>query len=514
MKRKLIACILSISLCTSFSYSLDVKASSSTYSEIETEDVISLADATTLIDLNNLENINYPNVKIENNIITITAGGNYAISGDLADGQIIVDSEDDEYVRILLNGVNISSSSSSAIYIKNAKKTILTLAENSKNNLSDGSTYIYNDPEADEPDATIFSKDDLIINGTGSLIINGNYKNCIRSKDDLTIENGDGLKATNSSKATKGYVRIDGGNINITSGEDGIQAESYLLINNGNINILSGNGSEYGEDHTDNDFPGGNRPSKNDFNLPYNETNDTTDSSTTEEESTSKKGIKAETNIEINGGTININSADDSIHSINDITINNGLLNLESGDDGINATTCTSEDTIDEIPTNPNYIENSTAKLTINGGTVVVNADGDGLDANGSIYINGGTTIINGPEDNNNGAIDYDNECIITGGTFIASGSLGMAQIPSKTSAQPIINLSISNQDANSIINVSDENGNSLITFAPTKKYQSVIISSPNIESNKTYFAYTGGTSTDINIVEFTQMEPTQMVKK
>lgn len=634
MKRKLISKLAIIALSASLinvAPELTVKANT-IYEPIATEDILNINDVETTITLGESISINGTGATVNNNVITITAGGTYSISGELSDGQIIVNSEDEKEVQILLNGVNITSSTTSPIYVESSEKTVITLADNTINTISDATNYIYEDDESDEPDAAIFSKDDLIINGTGSLLVNGNYNTGIRSKDDLTIESGnitvnsvddgikgkdsltilngnftinagaDGLKATNSSKETKGYVRIDGGTFNITCNNDGIQAESKIIINDGTFNILSGNGSEYGEEHTEENPmmpPDGNLPTDgevppelpdNNGTLPPNfpndnngelppelpsgsenmtpptieipSTNDTsTDTSTDSDTSSeSKKGIKAVIGIEINDGIFNLNCADDTInsdgfvtinngdftietgddalHSETDLNINNGFINITksyeglegnlitikdgtikivSSDDGINGSEITETDSTDEdistlsVDTNSEFTNpegnmpgidtsNSNAIINIDGGYILVNASGDGLDSNGSIYINGGTTIINGAESNDNGALDYDVDCIVTSGTLIAVGSSGMAQYPSATSTQSSIVLKLSNQAANTLVNIQSEDGENILTFSPSNKYSSIVISSPKIKTGTTYTAYIGGASTGTSI--------------
>lgn len=130
---------------------------------------------------------------------------------------------------------------------------------------------------------------------------------------------------------------------------------------------------------------------------------------------------------------------------------------------------------------------------TINGGYLVVDSDGDGLDANGDLTMNGGTVIVNGPTNGGNGALDYDGEFNMSGGTLIASGSLGMVQTPSSSSKLNTINVSLTSQEANTLIRVESEDGEDIVTFKPTKTYSSVVICTPDIKSNETYKVYVGG---------------------
>ncbi|MTM43133.1 carbohydrate-binding domain-containing protein, partial [Turicibacter sanguinis] len=266
-------------------------------------------------------------VSIDGNTITITSGGTYNISGTLTDGQIIVDSSDELDVELVLNGVEITSSSSAPIYVKNAKNAIINLVEGTENIVTDSDSYVLEDPTNNEPNAAIFSKDDLKIKGTGSLVVNANYDHGIVSKDDLKIKNGnitvtsvgdglkgkdsieiedgtltinaggDGLQSSNAEDPTRGYITIDGGTLNIVAGLDGIQAETNVTINGGSFDIQSGGGST-------------NSSSSTNTNMIWGQWGAPASQTTTETSSSSAKGIKAVVDITINGGTFTIDSSD------------------------------------------------------------------------------------------------------------------------------------------------------------------------------------------------------------
>ena len=174
-------------------------------------------------------------------------------------------------MRLVLDGFAVSCSDTSPIYGLQCKKLILTLAEGTENQVSDGSSYVFENPDDDEPDAAIFCKGDLTVNGSGSLTVNGNYSDGIRSKEDLKIISGqiqvtavkdglkgkdsltvkdgqiqitsgeDGLKANNDSDPDKGYLIIDGGQIQISAGDDGIHSETWLTIHDGTITVEESN---------------------------------------------------------------------------------------------------------------------------------------------------------------------------------------------------------------------------------------------------------------------------------
>lgn len=492
-------------------------------------------------------------------VLTITSGGTYVLNGTLSSGQIVVNSNDTNVVRLVLNGVEITCEDNAPLYVENAKKVVVSLEEGTTNRFTDGATYGTN---TEEPDSAIFSKDDLTFNGTGTLEVNANYQNGITSKDDLRImegtfivnavnhgikgkdmvaikdgnfkvnAGGDAIKSTEDVDQTKGFVNIEAGTFNLTAGQDGIQGETNVQILGGTYEIVTNGGSANGETHTQEMGMGGMmRPER-----------------ATEETSTSYKGIKATQNIMITNGTIHLDTADDSIHSNHNIEISGGEIKAASGDDGIHADNLltitagnidvtksyeglealnvvisggdiqvvASDDGINVAGGNDssalsrpganNFSQttNSDAKLQIDGGTITVDADGDGLDANGAIYMNGGMVVVNGPTNGGNGALDYDTACEVTGGTFIAAGSMQMAQGVSESSTQPTLMMTFTQatQAAGTMIHVKDEAGNIVVSCAPTKAYQSLVISSPELIQGKTYTLSYG--ASDISIGSFT----------
>ena len=263
-----------------------------TYSDYELDDSFDRQSAASITLSGSTAQSNGSGVSINNATVTISKEGCYLISGELEDGQIIVDAGDSDKVQLVLDNASIHCSTGSAILVRNADNVKVTLAADSENELSDGTEYQTDD---DNPDAALFSKDDLVINGSGSLTVQGNYKHGIAGNDDLVITGGrltvnslshalrgkdsvaildgtfvltsqkDGIQASNTEDSTKGWVQIDGGNFTIQSSGDGIQAETNLSIYDGSFTITSGGGAVNGADHTENrgggfGRPGGNRP--------------------------------------------------------------------------------------------------------------------------------------------------------------------------------------------------------------------------------------------------------------
>lgn len=237
-------------------------------------------------------------ISISGNVATITSKGTYVITGKTNDGQLIVDISKDDDVRIILKNADITCKNSAPIYIKSADKTILTLWEGTNNILSDTTSFSYSDSIEKEPNATLFSKDSLTINGTGSLKINGNFNNGIQTKDHLKIIGGDiTVNCDNDAIKGKDSVTIAGGNLKLTAGGDGITSSNADVSDTGYVNILAGN-------------------------IVMNVTN---------------KGINAESLVYIQGGTCNIDSNDDSINCNNEFKMDAGTLVLNTKDDAIRA---------------------------------------------------------------------------------------------------------------------------------------------------------------------------------
>ena len=483
------------------------------------------------------------NVKFKNSTLTIQAEGIYVLSGNL-NGNVVVDVDNETNVRIILNNANITSSDGSAIYGKNSDKIIITLDENSTNTLEDTSKYSISDMKA-----TVFSNDDLTINGTGTLTVKANYANAIQSNDSVKIVNGtitinavnngivanddvkikngsinitsgnDGIKAKNEEDDTKGYVLVEGGNIKINAQGDGIQGVNYVEIDNGILDITTGGGaSNTTKTHQEN------------FRQMINQI------SSNSEDSESYKGIKAGNNIYIKNGTVNINSADDTLHSNGTLRVENGTLNISAGDDGMHADSDlvidggnidikdsyegiegatvtinggdikvkTSDDGInvaggsddDKSGFEDPFASNSDNKLTINGGKIYVNSDGDGLDSNGNIYLNDGTVYVDGPTNSGNGALDYNGEFVQQGGILIAVGSSGMAQaISSNSSVYALSAYLTSTQSANTKITLTDESGNEIVSYTPTKSFQHVVIATSSLKNGSKYNLVLNGTT-------------------
>ena len=284
-------------------------------------------------------------------VVTITKGGVYRISGSSENGRVYVDAGSDK-VWLLLDGLDLTADCA-PIFVAQADKTVLTLAKDSENKLADRAHEEPSDEDLAKVDGVVYSKDDLIINGSGALTVKANYDKGIHGKDDLRLRGGkitvdavgdaiqgndsieisagnytvttkkDGFVTKTTDKDGKGYLEVSGGTFTVTADGDGFTAATELTIEDGAFMITTGGGSKNGRTHTDNDFGG--------FGRGGSSTQTTTDT-------TSAKGLKAETTLKISGGVFTIDSQDDGVHCDDTVLINGTpYMEISTGDDGVHA---------------------------------------------------------------------------------------------------------------------------------------------------------------------------------
>ncbi len=179
-------------------------------------------------------------------VIKVDSGGAYVLSGSLQGGRLLINSTDDEPVRLVLNGADISSTDGPAIYVMQAKKLVIILADGKVNSISDGSTYSSVANDENDPNSAIFSMDDLTIIGNGTLNVKANYNNGIYSKDKLKIGGGIiSVKAEDDALVGRDCVLISGGKIDLISGDEGIKTtnndvdKGFIQITGGSVKIAS-----------------------------------------------------------------------------------------------------------------------------------------------------------------------------------------------------------------------------------------------------------------------------------
>ena len=449
---------------------------SSNNSNILSEKIEIAEDNSCTVDINGEIDITGDGAWYDGNVLTITKGGEYTLSGTVSNGYIYIETDDD--VKIVLNNLSVYNNNGAALYCYKAKNLYIELAEGSENTLSDCVHYSFegkNESETEnEPNAALYSKSDVIIYGEGSLTVNGSYGLGIRCNDDLTIKSGninvsavtngirgsdsvtieggnikvtaekDGIKSTNDSDKDKGYILISGGNVDITAGEDGIQAETDLSVTGGEITVTTD--GEVAQGGNDGNFGGffGRRSASDNGNyglnsdLLYNGADNVTQqelTSSVSEDATSK-GIKCGGDMTVSGGKITVDSTDHCVHSAGTLTISGGELTLSSSmGKGISSHGNLQIDsgTIDVLNSTEGI--ESKAVFTVNGGEITVEASDDGLNSGGGsdsmffggsdasdgehdMYLNGGYIYINASGD----GIDSNGNITVNGGTIIVNG--------------------------------------------------------------------------------------------
>lgn len=472
-------------------------------------------------------------IAVLDGVITVRSPGTYVFSGNLTDGRILVDAKGEDVV-LVLNGADITCSYGSPLYIYKSSSTTVHLMEGTENSLTDSGSYTFADEYSsqtdDEPNACLYSKSDLILQGAGSLTVNANYNNGITSKDTLEIYNlnltvnaanhgingrdsnkidsaaitvscgGDAIRSTNDSDTSLGWVGVSNSSLDLNSGEDGIQAETALSISNGRCTIVSGGGS-------------GKKPSGD----------------------TSAKGIKAGSDLNLNGGIYLLDCSDDAVHSNGnlsicggsysisscddamhadgrltvsngeidiltsyeglegaDVEISGGTVHLISSDDGLNAAGGADGSGLGGFG-NGNAFNGPdfNHSITISGGCVVVQAAGDGLDSNGSINISGGTVVVSS-SGRGDGALDYDGGFTLSGGILFASDTGAMSAAPDNAGQYTAAVRFDTTLSAGTYVAFIGEKQTFTVQLPVDSAF--VLFSSPELEGGGTYTVVSGGT--------------------
>lgn len=440
-------------------------------------------------------------VTVSDGVITITKAGNYKLTGTY-EGQIKVEAADSDMVRLILNNATITNSTGAAINVVEADEVVIYTASGTTNTVSDGSSY--SDTASGSPDAAIYSKSDLTLAGEGTLKVEGKYEEGIHTTDGLVIASGTlEVNAANTGIKGKDYVDILDGTITVTASQDGIKATNdtdgnrgWVRLSGGTVNISAGD-----------------------------------------------DGFKAERVLEISGGTLNITQANEGIEA-QYINILDGTVNVTSSDDGINAsysTTSTSTESTTATSTNQSAqggqnsapqapsgsagqapsgtmgqppagggadggmgggggtFEVVDATINITGGTVTVNANGDGIDSNGTATLSGGTLIVNGPFTGGNASLDTNGDLLLNGTTVAAGNSGDMFEVPSTNSTSGYVKISnVSNLSAGTTVQVTDSSGNVVANYKVTNSNTALIlVSSSKITKGESYTVYTTTDSVD-----------------
>ena len=439
-------------------------------------------------------------VSVENGTITITSGGTYRLSGEYS-GQVKIEAGKSDTVRLVLDNAKITNSTGAAINVVSAAEAIIYTAAGTTNTVADEANYTATGD--DDPDAAIYSTANLTLTGEGSLSVEGAYEEGIHTTGGLVIASGTlDVNAANTGIKGKDYVVITGGIVNVTAAQDGIKSTN-----------------------TDDESLGFTRLSAGSVTV-----------------SAGDDGLKAPHTLEISGGTLNIEKSNEGIEA-QYINILDGDVTVNSTDDGINASlkdssSDTSSDTtsgtattgqqtqqnqngqVQQAPAGggaaPGGSQGSTgqnqnmpqppadgampgggggtfevvdAAINISGGTVTVNAEGDGIDSNGTATFSGGTVTVNGPVAGGNNALDSNGDLLLNGGTVTAGSTADMFEAPSSASTSGYLKITDSSAlTQGSTVQVTDSSGTVVANYKiTTSGVQLVLVSNKNIVKGQSY---------------------------
>ena len=425
-------------------------------------------------------------VSVENGTITITSGGTYRLTGEYS-GQVKIEAAKTDTVRLVLDNAKITNSTGAAINVVSAAEAIIYTAAGTTNTVADGANYTATGD--DDPDAAIYSTANLTLTGEGSLSVEGAYEEGIHTTGGLVIASGTlEVNAANTGIKGKDYVDITGGIVNVTAAQDGIKSTN-----------------------TDDESLGFTRLSAGSVTV-----------------SAGDDGLKAPRTLEISGGTLNIEKSNEGIEA-QYINILDGEVTVNSSDDGINASlkdssSDTSSDTtsgtattgqqtqqnqngqVQQAPAGggaaPGGSQGSTGQNQNmpqpptdgampggGGGTVTVNAEGDGIDSNGTATFSGGTVTVNGPAAGGNNALDSNGDLLLNGGTITAGSTADMFEAPSSASTSGYLKITDSSAfTQGSTVQVTDSSGTVVANYKiTTSGVQLVLVSNKNIVKGQSY---------------------------
>ena len=516
---------------------------------LEKEQALSELSASAVISLSDEKiSVKGSGAYAENGLITVAYGGEYTFTGRCDNARILVQADKKAKVKLIFDNAELTAHNAPVIYVANAGKTTLQSAKNSENTLRSLGEFA-EEFVSEEIDGGIFSKDDLILDGKGSLFLSADSSHGIVSKDDLDLRGGswvvesqldglrgrdrieleggsytvtcggDGLKSNNDVDENRGCITISGGSLVISAGEDGIQAYRDVLISGGSIDVTTGDG--HGDVSAE--------PMRREWIKPGQEEPPDLDEVNGEEETLSQKGIKAGSSITISGGSITLDCRDDGIHSDGTLTVSAAALTVESGDDALHANESIRYESgsllvpicmegieaqridilsgsIDITAANDGINANglsrgvNMSRLAIAGGSIKLHAEGDGMDSNGDIIISGGTILVSADPSDGNSAVDYGIEnggdCTISGGTIVACGFAGMAEMFSDASEQCSVLYAFEEAYAGGTeVRICDSTGRFLLSFVPENLFDCVIFSCEALRVGESYTISVGGDS-------------------
>ncbi len=490
-------------------------------------------------------------VEVDGSTVTITKAGTYIVSGSLTDGRLVVDA-DGEKVQLVLAGASISTSGACALYVRNADKVFLTLADGTANAISSTG-----EDEAEDDhnlDGAVWSHDDLTINGSGSLSVSSACGHGVVSKDDLTLVSGTvSVTAAVDALQAKGDMAVNDGSWTLAAGDDGMHSDSDLVIVGGTVNVtqsyegLEGAtvtiaGGDVDVVASDDGINGSGADDSNEG-AESDEAEQGDAPQTPSTDGTDANGQAPQGNMEPPTGEApqgqgNGQGGDSSTdgntppEKPSGDEAGNGAPNGSEGSDsdGNSSDSSNSEGQDPGAPADGNgpgadgqapngdmggqapnggdmgggMDENDeTAYVYICGGVTTISAEGDGIDSNGELLISDGEVYVDGPTGNGDGALDYAGTGSISGGTIVALGSTGMAQSLDAAGDQGVMLVSLSGE-AGTTVTLSDADGNVLASHTATKSYACAVISCAGLTQGATYTVSNGSQTVEVTMDEVT----------
>lgn len=464
--------------------------------------------------------------------LTITQAGTYVLTGSGKNIKLVVEAADTDQVHLVFQNLTLEGEGT-LLQINKAQEVVISLAEGSQNALTESQAS-----DDEEVKATIHTQVPLTLNGTGNLTLTALTKNALEVEDDLKVLGGTyTVKAANHGFKAEGALDIEAATLTIEAGKDGLHAEHDETTERANISL---NPTQLSIAATEDGVDAG---------------NELTIKGGTITVSQSEEGLEARVIRQL-GGDVTIKSSDDGVNAsagssskTTDTSATSKTRDASatsnSADTSPSASQATSDSATASAPdsqatadpaatsqTDPaNKDKNQTPpappagqappqggqppqngqgpggmppggqeesdpslQIILEGGTLTIDAEGDGIDSNGTVTISGGSLVVNGSVHDGNGPLDASGDITITGGTVWALGTSDMLQGFAQGSTQASITANIAGTAGQTLI-ILDANGKEVARQTASKDFQAVIMSSADLVDGQTYTIQVDGTT-------------------
>ena len=389
--------------------------------------------------------------------VVISASGYYRLSGTLESGPVLVDADKGSKVFLMLDGAHLQCEDDACLWIEQADKVVLTLAQGSKNSIADAPSRSEEAALA-RRDGAIFARDDLSINGPGSLTVTAAYKHGIDAHDDLVLT---------------------GGKILVSAVRDALHVNDSLRLRNASLEL------EAGHVGLSQELPGG-RFYMESGSLTVNSEGD---------------AVHTAGDTELLGGTLTLSAADDAVHAEGSFLQSGGKLAISTCREGVEASlirvsggdvqlSCRVNGLNAALPADREDLAALKPLIEISGGSVAVlcaeGSHADGLDSNGDILISGGALLVSLADNKGNCALDWGREnggiLRITGGSVVCLDSGASTDGPDRSSTQPALLCGLgSTRAAGTVLVLEDRDGTELLRAEAPCSFSAALLSSPRL---------------------------------